>query len=249
MQQTPPGNNDILEREAGPEEGCIWFEPTGFNLCNQFADYWQQNGLRDPQLNSFQRSLALFGQPLTRLYAAGGEDGPLVWFQIFERARFELRQDPNNPDRQIVLLGLLGSELRLGAPQAIVGPASAAYVADNKLNLASVHSGAADVREIGGAISSAPVWSSNGAFLLYADNRNTVRLSTIAQPPETLIEAQNAGQNGFDVNDCNYTICASINPTITSSKIAVASAAYCTWLVFWGRTGGRPIRVCKSNPR
>ena len=40
-------------REAGPQTGCLWFEQTGHNVCNQGGDlgfkrYWENHGLQDP---------------------------------------------------------------------------------------------------------------------------------------------------------------------------------------------------------
>src|SRR3712207_7304478 len=47
-----------------------WFAETRHSICDQaagigFRTYWSSHGLRDPALNSYQRSLALFGLPLT----------------------------------------------------------------------------------------------------------------------------------------------------------------------------------------
>lgn len=100
----------IRQRESGPKPGCLWFDTTGLNVCDNagaaFASYWSTHGLADPALNSYQRSLALFGLPLTR-QVAGGPTGA-TFVQYFERARFEWH--PNNPDPYKVLLGLLGNE-------------------------------------------------------------------------------------------------------------------------------------------
>jgi Tol biopolymer transport system component len=106
-------------RAAGPEPGCLWFEETGHNVCDQapgvgFQTYWEQNGLRDPQLNPYQQSLALFGLPLTEPQMETNSSGDTVMTQWFERARFEYHPD-NPPDFQ-VLLGLLGSEVRTTMP-------------------------------------------------------------------------------------------------------------------------------------
>ncbi len=102
-------------REAGSQAGCLWFEQTGHNVCDQaaglgFKTYWEQNGLQDPQLDRFGRSLALFGMPLTEARQETNASGDVVLTQWFERARFEWH--PNNPDQFKVLLGLLGNEIR-----------------------------------------------------------------------------------------------------------------------------------------
>lgn len=53
------------------KEGCLWFEQTGHNVCDQasgvgFKTYWQSHGLQDAKLDATGRSLALFGLPLTK---------------------------------------------------------------------------------------------------------------------------------------------------------------------------------------
>lgn len=101
-------------REAGPLPGCLWFEATGHNVCNQagglgFRSFWESNGLLDPRLDSYGRSLALFGLPLTEARMERSPlDGELYLMQWFERARFEWH--PDNPDAFKVQLGLLGQE-------------------------------------------------------------------------------------------------------------------------------------------
>ena len=106
-------------RESGPLPGCLWFAETGRNLCDQgqglgFRSYWERNGLQIPGLNSYQRSLALFGLPLTSAAMEAGPDGKPILTQWFERARLEWH--PTNPARFRVLLGLLGHEVRSAAP-------------------------------------------------------------------------------------------------------------------------------------
>jgi len=101
-------------REAGPQSGCVWFEQTGHNVCDQgsglgFRSYWQTHGLRDPKLDRFGQSLALFGQPLTAPRMETNTSGDRVLTQWFERARFEWH--PNQRDEFKVLLGLLGNEV------------------------------------------------------------------------------------------------------------------------------------------
>lgn len=115
-------------REPGPLPGCLWFAETGRNVCDQaagggFRSYWEANGLRQPGLAAYQRSLALFGLPLTSAAPERGPDGALIITQWFERARFEWH--PDNPAAFRVLLGLLGDEVRTAAPPATHAPWSA----------------------------------------------------------------------------------------------------------------------------
>ena len=106
-------------REPGPQAGCLWFEQTGRNVCNQggalgFRQYWETHGLQDPRLNAYQRSLALFGLPLTTPRAETNSSGDTVVTQWFERARFEWH--PDKPAEFKVLLGRLGDEALRGGP-------------------------------------------------------------------------------------------------------------------------------------
>ena len=99
---------------------CLWFSQTGHSVCDQepgvgFRSFWSSNGLRDPKLNDYGRSLALFGLPLTEPAMERNAAGDTVLTQWFERARFEYH--PGNPREFKVLLGLLGNE--------VVGPGAA----------------------------------------------------------------------------------------------------------------------------
>ncbi|ABX06928.1 ELWxxDGT repeat protein [Herpetosiphon sp.] len=106
-------DSPMLPREAGATSGCLWFETTGHNVCNQanglgFMSYWQNHGLNDPKLDAFGRSLQLFGYPLTEPAIETNANGDRVLTQYFERARFEWH--PTQPDQFKVLLGLVGKE-------------------------------------------------------------------------------------------------------------------------------------------
>jgi hypothetical protein len=107
---------EALTQEIEAREGCLWFEETGFNLCDNqgavFASYWRSHGLSASGMDAYQRSLALFGMPISRQFAVEG-DSP-HYIQFFERARFEWH--PNKPEPYKVLLGLLGNE-NYAAPQ------------------------------------------------------------------------------------------------------------------------------------
>jgi hypothetical protein len=103
------------------QAGCLWFAQTQFNVCNQsdgsgaqagFMSYWQTEQLQDPRLSPYERSLALFGLPLTRPRMETNATGDTVLTQWFERARMEWH--PNNPPGFRVLLGLLATEARGG---------------------------------------------------------------------------------------------------------------------------------------
>ncbi len=102
-------------RESGPKDGCLWFEQTGHNVCNQsgnlgFKSYWESHGLKINGLDTYAQSLQLFGLPLTEPKMETNAAGDTVLTQWFERARFEWH--PNEPDEYKVLLGLLGTEIK-----------------------------------------------------------------------------------------------------------------------------------------
>ena len=110
-------------RERGPKQGCLWFDQTGHNVCDQasplgFKTYWETHGLKFDGTpgTSYQESLALFGLPLTVPQMETNGNGDTVLTQWFERARFEWH--PNNPAAFRVLLGLLGGEVQLANASA-----------------------------------------------------------------------------------------------------------------------------------
>ena len=103
-----------LARDEGPVMGCMWFEETGHNVCDQekglgFMTYWKTNGIPDVRLAPASRSLALFGLPLTSARLEPDQTGKLILTQWFERARFEWH--PEFGKGYEVTLGLLGSIL------------------------------------------------------------------------------------------------------------------------------------------
>lgn len=71
----------------------LYFPQTGHYVGGVFRTFWEQNG-----------GVRIFGYPITEEYVRNS-DGKLV--QYFERARFELRVENNQP---IIELGLLGRE-------------------------------------------------------------------------------------------------------------------------------------------
>ncbi len=108
-------------RESGPQPDCLWFVETGHNVCDQapgqgFKTYWESHGLNIAGLDAYNRSLQLFGLPLTAVQMETNADGAMVMTQWFERARFEWH--PDNPDEYKVLLGRLGTEVHEEAPNA-----------------------------------------------------------------------------------------------------------------------------------
>ncbi len=117
--------------EAGPQSGCLWFEQTRHNVCDQpggggFKSYWQKHGLEFDGIAGVSRdeSLALWGLPLTAPRMETNTSGDTVLTQWFERARFEWH--PQNEPRYQVLLGLLGSEThRAAAPVLAPAPSPA----------------------------------------------------------------------------------------------------------------------------
>jgi len=93
------------EREPGQAPGCRFFPETGFNVCGQFRQYWEQNG-----------GLERFGYPLSRPFelTMGAWSGTV---QYFERRRME-QHSIYPPGVDVVMLGLLGREVRDRVPSA-----------------------------------------------------------------------------------------------------------------------------------
>jgi hypothetical protein len=117
-----------LPRDGGQQTGCLWFQQTGRNVCDQtatagFKKYWESHGLEfdGKPGKSYEESLALFGLPLTSPRMETNYSGDTVLTQWFERARFEFH--PNNPVQYQVLLGLLGNEYPEDEPEPEPEPA------------------------------------------------------------------------------------------------------------------------------
>ena len=87
-----------------PQAGCQYFAETQHTVCGEFLKYWQSNGLADPALDRYNRSLQLFGYPLSEPRTETNRNGDTVTTQWFERARFEYHEGKG------VLLGLLAKE-------------------------------------------------------------------------------------------------------------------------------------------
>jgi hypothetical protein len=103
-------DNRVTPPREEPQEGCTYFEQTGFNVCSEILDYWSANGLNLDGQPGFtaEESLALFGFPLTGEFETTLADGNTYTVQWFERARFE--RHPENEPPYNVLLGRLGVE-------------------------------------------------------------------------------------------------------------------------------------------
>jgi hypothetical protein len=116
----------------GPVAGCLWFEQTQHNVCDQtpssgFKRYWQTHGLEfDGRVGkSYEESLALFGLPITEPFQQS-VNGELFQVQWFERARFEWH--PTNVDPYRVLLGRLGAEVH---PAPVLMPPIPSYASQD----------------------------------------------------------------------------------------------------------------------
>jgi hypothetical protein len=126
-----------LPRAAGPKPGCLWFEQTGHNICDQaagrgFKTTWIQSPLKDfpatyvPDFLPYIRNLAFMGLPLTEAtMEVNAADGQMYLTQWFERARLEWH--PEQPERYRVLFGLLGRELGDQSAPAVFPPQTVAY--------------------------------------------------------------------------------------------------------------------------
>jgi hypothetical protein len=172
-------------REDGPRDGCLWFAETGHNVCDQapglgFKTYWETHGLRIADLSDYDRSLQLFGLPLSAARVETNSSGMTVLTQWFERARFEWY--PDNPDEYKVLLGLLGSEIAsagahapsvfgaeinagaVGATAAKANAAGITWVRYNGLRWSAVEPdrGARDWGQLGAAESELQVLAAQG---------------------------------------------------------------------------------------
>jgi hypothetical protein len=121
LQRRHPGQS--YPRQSGPISGCVWFEATGLNVCDQapglgFKTYWQTHGLNLTNKDQYTKSLMLFGYPLTEARKERTAEGKEILVQWFERARLEWH--PENADQFKVLLGLLGNEMNNSIHRSIL---------------------------------------------------------------------------------------------------------------------------------
>jgi len=110
---------------AAPPQGRL-FPETGHSIDGEFKRYYETHGLElgDSGISD-RESLALFGYPVSEPFdETNPEDGQRYRVQYFERARFELH--PENQDPYRVLLGRLGftslSRQRQGVEPRIPNP-------------------------------------------------------------------------------------------------------------------------------
>jgi hypothetical protein len=87
---------------------CTFRSETGYNFCNPFRSVWFSRGIQEIA-DPAQRSLALYGIPITSVQTEKNLDGFTVPTQWFERARFEYYQE-NAGTIYEVQLGRLGAE-------------------------------------------------------------------------------------------------------------------------------------------
>jgi len=102
---TPPSSGIDWQRDippAVPAPGCIFFEQTRHNLCDQaagngFRTYWTTNGLAfDGQPGTGNaESLVLWGYPLTEAYVETNADGDRVLNGSNARASSGIRATPS----------------------------------------------------------------------------------------------------------------------------------------------------------
>ncbi len=96
-------NQDYKVKPAvAADDGCQFFQETGFKVCGKFLKYWQTHGGLEQQ-----------GYPLSNEFdetnaAPPAGDGKIHKVQYFQRARFEEHLE-NQPPYD-VQLGLLGAE-------------------------------------------------------------------------------------------------------------------------------------------
>jgi hypothetical protein len=86
------------------QRDCDWWPATRFQVCGEFLRFWQRQGIAGAGQTARQRSLALWGLPLTEARFETNSSGDTVLTQWFERARLEL-----HPTLGIVL-GRIGAE-------------------------------------------------------------------------------------------------------------------------------------------
>ncbi|GAC1641353.1 MAG: hypothetical protein NVS4B8_09620 [Herpetosiphon sp.] len=103
---------------------CQYFEQTQHKVCGRILEYWRAHGLNDPKLNSYERSLQLWGLPLSEPMTETNSSGDTVLTQWFERARFE------EQGAKGVLLGRLGAEI-MDRPTNAAPPSPPVPVVEN----------------------------------------------------------------------------------------------------------------------
>ena len=100
-------NPDAWSNSNAPHGGDCQFiganSSTGHYVCGKLLQHWKSHGVSDPGLDAYNRSLRLWGLPISEPVQYKGRT-----VQWFERARLEIH-DENAPPYD-VLGGLLGCE-------------------------------------------------------------------------------------------------------------------------------------------
>ncbi len=107
-------NPDIFPKSSGEQPRCRFFPETEHHVCGRMLNKWRELGLEldgQPNSKSEAENLALFGLPLSNEYTLALSDGVQRTVQWFERARFEIHVNEDNPSDTFVLFGLLGNEI------------------------------------------------------------------------------------------------------------------------------------------
>jgi hypothetical protein len=108
--------------KGGEQPGCQHFAATGHTVCGAILAYFRSHGLDLSQPGTTEaESLALFGLPISEAATETNGSGATVETQWFERARFEVHPEIGPG---VVLLGLLGNEIRAGAAAPPSPPAA-----------------------------------------------------------------------------------------------------------------------------
>jgi hypothetical protein len=98
--------NAWSDTDAPHAADCEWIgadKNTGHYVCGAILNHWKSHGVNDPGLSAAERSLRLFGLPISEPVQQKG-----ITVQWFERARLE--HHPGNEPPNDVLGGLLGCE-------------------------------------------------------------------------------------------------------------------------------------------
>lgn len=153
-----------------PKDGCLWFSETQLNVCDQaagsgFRRYWETHGLKISGLSRYQQSLALFGLPISDAQQeTNAADGNRYLTQWFERARFEWH--PDEPEPYVVLLGLLGNEIRAPLANAADPSGLLSYISSGDLYVKLLSNG--QVRRVtNSGRASVVTWAADGLHFAF----------------------------------------------------------------------------------
>lgn len=207
---------------ATPLNGCLYFAETGHNICDQdnglgFLAYWRGHGLLDAALSDIQRSIALFGLPLSEPGEEVNSSGDRVLTQWFERARLEWH--PNNQNEYKVLLGLLGRELR--RPSVVPGsPEYNEFRVEGAISIRRLSSTTVQIMWKTGVPATSEVWYglTRDYGLKAGSTAFTLEHATILTSLQTTriyhYRIASRNQSGRLINDVDHTFC----PTLTGCR-------------------------------